>query len=147
MERVTPVIANTRINPNYPTQAVIHRIMDSGEYDRNLDYLIDLYRPRLEAFNAALSQSFPEVELLRPRGGFFSGIWLPGIQDEAAFIAAAKARGVNIAPANVFAPGWEQHYRDRNGGPFFRLTFPALKPESIGKGIEMLGETYREMKS
>ena len=147
VERVTPVIANTRLNPNYPTQAVIHRIMDSGEYDRHLDYLTDLYRPRLEAFNTALAQYFGEVEALQPSGGFFTGIWLPGIQDETAFIAAAKTKGVNIAPANVFAPGWAQHYRDRNGGPFFRLTFPALKPESIGKGIEMLGETYREMKS
>jgi len=147
VERVTPVIANTRLNPNYPTQAVIHRIMDSGEYDRHLDYLTDLYRPRLEAFNTALSQYFGEVEVLQPRGGFFSGIWLPGIQDEAAFIDAAKAKGVNIAPANVFAPGWAQHYRDKYQGPFFRLTFPALKPESIMKGIEMLAETYGEMKA
>jgi len=147
VERVTPVIANTRLNPNYPTQAVIHRIMNSGEYDRHLGYLADLYRPRLEAFNTSLAQYFGEVEVLQPSGGFFSGIWLPGIQDETAFIEAAKARGVNIAPANVFAPGWAQHYRDRNGGPFFRLTFPALKPESIGKGIELLAETYGAMKA
>jgi 2-aminoadipate transaminase len=147
VERVTPVIANTRLNPNYPTQAVIYHMIDSGEYDRHLDYLTDLYRPRLEAFNTALSRCFPELEVLQPKGGFFSGIWLPGIQDETAFIAAAEAKGVNIAPANVFPPGWAQHYRERNRGPFFRLTFPALKPESITKGIELLGETYREEKS
>jgi 2-aminoadipate transaminase len=146
VEQVTPVVANTRINPNYPTQAVIHRIIDSGEYDNHLDYLTDLYRPRLEALNASLSQHFPEVELLQPRGGFFTGIWLPGIQDEAAFIDAARQNGVNIAPANVFAPGWAQHYREKYQGPFFRLTFPALKPESISKGIEILGETYKKMK-
>jgi 2-aminoadipate transaminase len=146
VERVTPVIANTRLNPNYPTQAVINSIMVSGEYDRHLDYLTDLYRPRLEAFNTALSQSFPELEVLQPKGGFFSGIWLSGIQDETAFIAAAKTKGVSIAPANVFPPGWAQHYRDKQQGPFFRLTFPALKPESIVKGIELLGETYREIK-
>jgi len=146
VERVTPVIANTRLNPNYPTQAVINSIMVSGEYDRHLGYLANLYGPRLEAFNKSLLQSFPELEVIQPKGGFFSGIWLPGIEDEAAFIEAAKAKGVSIAPANVFPPGWAQYYRDKKQGPFFRLTFPALKPENITKGIELLGETYNEMK-
>jgi DNA-binding transcriptional MocR family regulator len=145
VEQLTPVIANTRLNPNYPTQAMIHRLIDSGEYDWYLDYLTGLYYPRLEALNTSLNQQFSELDLPRLTGGFFAGIWLPGIQDESAFVSTVESNGVNIAPANVFAPGWKQHYLDRYKGPFFRLTFPSLKPESVSEGIEILGETYREM--
>ena len=145
VEQLTPVIANTRLNPNYPTQAMIHRVIDTGEYDRYLDYLTGLYYPRLEALNTSLKQQFPEIDPPYLTGGFFAGIWLRGIQDETAFISTAKSNGVNIAPAKVFAPGWKQQYLNRYKGPFFRLTFPSLKPESISKGIEILGETYRGM--
>jgi 2-aminoadipate transaminase len=49
VEQLAPVIANTRINPNYPTQAMIHKVIASGEYDEYLRYLVGLYRPRMDA--------------------------------------------------------------------------------------------------
>jgi 2-aminoadipate transaminase len=146
VRRLTPVIANTRLNPNYPTQAMIHRVMESGEYDRYLNYLIGLYEPRMKKLNAALAEHFPEPDRRPVTGGFFTGIWLPGIRDRAAFKDAARAKGVNIAPAAVFVPGWETRCREKKGGPFFRLTFPSVKPGDIEEGIARLGETYREMK-
>jgi 2-aminoadipate transaminase len=146
VRRLTPVIANTRLNPNYPTQAMIYRVMESGEYDRHLDYLIELYRPRLEALNVSLGEHFPEPDRRPVTGGFFTGIWLSGIRDQTAFANAAKAKGVNIAPAAVFVPGWAAQYRGKKRGPFFRLTFPSVKPEDIEEGIARLGETYNEMK-
>jgi len=146
VKQLTPVIANTRLNPNYPTQAMIHSVMESGEYDKYLNYLAGLYGLRLEALNASLAEHFPEPGRRPVTGGFFTGIWLSGIRDEAAFIDAAKAKGVNIAPAAVFAPGWKERYWEKEGGPFFRLTFPSVKPEDITEGIARLGETYKEMK-
>ena len=146
VKQLTPVIANTRLNPNYPTQAMIHHVIDSGEYDKYLEYLADLYRPRLEALNRSLEEHFPEPERRPVTGGFFTGIWLAGIQDEAAFIEAAKVKGVTIAPSAVFAPGWKTHYWKKEGGPFFRLTFPSVTPENIAEGVARLGETYGEMK-
>ena len=146
VKQLTPVIANTRLNPNYPTQAMIHHVIASGEYDKYLEYLADLYRPRLEALNRSLDEHFPEPERRPVTGGFFTGIWLAGIQDEGAFIEAAKVKGVTIAPAAVFAPGWKTHYWKREGGPFFRLTFPSVTPENIAEGVARLGATYGEMK-
>ena len=146
VKQLTPVIANTRLNPNYPTQAMIHHVIASGEYDKYLEYLADLYRPRLEALNRSLEEHFPEPERRPVTGGFFTGIWLAGIQDEAAFIEAAKVKGVTIAPAAVFAPGWKTHYWKKEGGPFFRLTFPSVTPENIAEGVARLGATYGEMK-
>ncbi len=146
VDQLTPVIANTRLNPNYPTQGMIHTIISSGEYDKYLDYLITLYRPRMEALNRSLSQHLRPLEVPGVTGGFFMGIWLPGIRNEAAFVKAAKEKGVHIAPADVYPPGWKQIYEERFGGPFFRLTFPSLKPEDIEQGIERIGNAYRELK-
>jgi 2-aminoadipate transaminase len=146
VDQLTPVIANTRLNPNYPTQAMIHYVMSTGEYDKYLDYLIKLYRPRMDSLNKSLSQHFRGTEVPLVTGGFFMGIWLPGIHDEVAFIKTAKGKGVDIASANVYPSGWKKNYEEKFGGPFFRLTFPSLKPGEIEKGIERIAETYRELR-
>jgi DNA-binding transcriptional MocR family regulator len=73
------------------------------------------------------------------------GVWLPGIDDEEGFVKAAKAKGVNIATANVFCPGWKKLLQERHKGPFYRLTFPSIKTEEIEQGIERIGAAYREM--
>jgi 2-aminoadipate transaminase len=146
VDQLTPVIANTRLNPNYPTQAMIHHLMSIGEYDKYLDYLVKLYRPRMDSLNRSLSLHLRGTRVPVVRGGFFVGIWLPGIRDEAAFVKVAKERGVLVAPANVYPSGWKSHYENKFGGPFFRLTFPSLKPEDIEKGIERIGEAFREQR-
>jgi DNA-binding transcriptional MocR family regulator len=74
------------------------------------------------------------------------GISLPGIRDEAAFIKKAKEKGVDLASANVYPSGWKKNYEEKFGGPFFRLTFPSLKPGDVEKGIERIAATYNEMK-
>jgi DNA-binding transcriptional MocR family regulator len=146
VDQLTPVIANTRINPNYPTQAMINQMITAGDYDRYLQYLAELYRPRMDALNNALSQHLGDIEVPRLTGGFFMGLWLPGVADEGGFISAAKARGVNLATANVFCPGWKKTLMDQHRGPFFRLTFPSVKPEEIEKGIEGIGAAYHDMR-
>ncbi|MCE5266131.1 MAG: PLP-dependent aminotransferase family protein [Deltaproteobacteria bacterium] len=145
-EQLAPVIANTRINPNYPTQAMIQKMIESSEYDEYLRFLAKLYRPRMDAFNRSLRKYLEGIEVPQVTGGFFSGIWLPGIMDEEGFVKAVRAKGANIAVANVFCPGWKERLRKIHQGSFFRLTFPALKPEEIEQGIERIGAAYREMR-
>jgi 2-aminoadipate transaminase len=146
VEQLAPVIANTRINPNYPTQAMIHQVIASGEYDEYLRYLVGFYRPRMDALNRSLLRYLDDIEVPQVTGGFFMGVWLPGIGDEEGFVKAAKAKGVNIATANVFCPGWKKVLQERHKGPFFRLTFPSVKSEEIEQGIERIGAAYKEMR-
>ncbi len=146
VDRLAPVIANTRLNPNYPTQAMIHLLMASGEYDAYLRYLAELYRPRMDALNRSLLAYLGDIEIPPVTGGFFMGLWLPGVADEAEFVGAAKANGVNIATANVFCPGWKRPLLESHKGPLFRLTFPSVKPEEIEKGIAGIGKAYQEMR-
>jgi 2-aminoadipate transaminase len=147
VDQLTPVIANTRLNPNYPTQAMIHMVISSGEYDKYLKYLEEFYRPRMDALNRSLLRYLDDIEVPQVTGGFFMGVWLPGIGDEDGFVSAVKAKGVNIATANVFSPGWKKTLQEKFKGPFYRLTFPSVKQEDIEKGIEGIGAAYKEMRS
>jgi len=146
VQRMTPVVANTRLNPNYPTQAAICNLIRSGFYDRHLGYLRGLYGPRMEATNEAIQMSFPDLGIPRLTGGFFVGIWLPGVYDTDAFIEALKPKGVLLAPAVLFAPGWQERLRREHDGIYFRLTFPAHSADDIRRGVELIAETWREMR-
>ena len=145
VRRMTPVIANTRLNPNYPTQAAISRLIASGFYDRHLDYLRGLYGPRMDATNEAIRDCLPDLGIPRLTGGFFVGIWLPGVYDTEAYIEALKPKGVVLAPSRLFAPGWQERLRREHDGIYFRLTFPAHPAENNRRGVELIAETYHEM--
>lgn len=145
VEKMTPVIANTRLNPNYPTQAAINALIESGFYDQHLNYLVGLYRPRMDALNSSIAKYLPGVSAPHVTGGFFVGIALPGISDETAFVEALKEKDVVLAPPNVYAPGYKEVYRSQTNSAFFRLTFPFFTPEENERGIAAIGKTYEEM--
>jgi len=138
----TQVIANTRINPNLPTQGFIADFIQSGQYDEYLHYLIRLYRPRMEALNQALKSHFPEASPHAVTGDFFAALTFPHVskEKEAAFMESAREKGVSIAPAwDAVAPDFRSDFEKK--GLFIRLTFPALDPETIELGILKLKET------
>ncbi|MFA5903154.1 MAG: PLP-dependent aminotransferase family protein [Desulfobacula sp.] len=138
----TQVIANTRINPNLPTQAFITDFIRSGQYDEYLQYLTGFYRPRMDALNHALKTHFPGSFPSAVSGGFFAALTFSGVskEKEIAFIEAAKKNGVSIAPAwDAVAPDFKDDMQKK--GLFIRLTFPALDPGSLEWGILKLKET------
>lgn len=144
VDKMTPVVANTRLNPNYPTQAAIHALIDSGFYDEHLKSLVELYRPRMDATNEALKTYLPDANSPELTGGFFVGISLKGITDEARFIGALKSRGVVLAPPQVYAPGYKEQFVRETGAAFFRLTFPFFTAQENTDGIAAIAETYEE---
>ena len=142
VEHLSEIIANTRINPNLPTQALIADFIQSGRYDGYLEYLCELYRPRMDALNTALNIHFPGGFPVEISGGFFATLTLGAIsvENEIAFVKSAKDAGVGIAPAwNAVAPNFEEEMRKK--GLFVRLTFPAYQPNEIEWGISKLKET------
>jgi DNA-binding transcriptional MocR family regulator len=144
--RLTPVIGNTRLNPNYPTQAAINRLFETGFYDKHLEYLNELYAPRMAAANTAMQKHLPDIDVPTLTGGFFVGIWMKGIRDESAFAAAVKEHGATISASHVFAPGIKEEYMQKLNAAFFRLTFPAYTPEENEAGIKAIADAYDAMK-
>lgn len=142
LEHLSAIIANTRINPNLPTQAFIADFIESGGYDHFVEYLCRLYEPRMEALNAALSTHFPDAFPVEITGGFFAGLTLKNVPSdkEASFIESAKQAGVGVAAAwDAVAPNFKEEMRKK--GLFIRLTFPAYEPDQIQWGISTLKET------
>ncbi len=145
ISHITGVIANTRINPNLPTQAFISDFITSGNYNEFLNFLKELYKPRMDAFNKALKSHFPEIQA-DITGGFFAGIYFRKItpEKEGLFVKSAEAAGVNISSSkNVFAPNIQE--KNIGKGFFIRLTFPALEPDMIEKGIATLKQVEIEI--
>ncbi len=143
---VTTVIANTRINPNLPTQAFISDFIEAGEYDAFLNFLHDLYRPKMDALNRAMDLYFSETDPVRITGGFFALVRLSQITEdkEDRFIKAVKDAGVSISSARaVFAPNILK--KNRGKGLFVRLIFPALEPEQIERGVATLKEVEQSV--
>jgi len=135
------VIANTRINPNLPTQAFIADFIESGRYDDFVKYLRELYKPRMEALNTALNTLFPGALPVEISGGFFAPLTLENISGdkEASFIESAKQAGVGVSAAwDAVPPNCQAETRKK--GLLVRLTFPAYEPEKIKWGISKLKE-------
>lgn len=142
VEHLSRIIANTRINPNLPTQAFIADFIESGGYNDFVEYLCKLYKPRMEALNTAINAHFPGAFPGAISGGFFAPLTLENISSdkEASFIECAKEAGVGIAAAwDAVAPNFREEMRKK--GLFVRLTFPAYEPNRIEWGISKLKET------
>lgn len=144
VETLTPVIANTRLNPNYPTQAMISEMITDGFYDRYLKFLIELYAPKMMALNEAMARYFSEFHVPEITGGFFCLMWLGKIapSEEEDFIRKVKEAGVLIAPAHGVIPPDLRSVMCDNGLPV-RLTYPSLSIEDIGKGIGIIAQMYK----
>jgi len=141
VEHLSRIVANTRINPNLPTQAFITDFIESGRYHDFLEYLCTLYEPRMAALNTALHALFPGTFLVAISGGFFASLTLPNISrdQEAPFITCAREAGVGIGAAwDAVAPNFTEDMRKK--GLFIRLTFPAYEPNKIAWGISKLKE-------
>jgi len=141
VDHMVDVIANTRINPNLPTQAFIADFITSGEYETFLDKICRFYKPRMDAINDALGQHFPGAFPANLTGGFFTALTLKDISldKEQAFIQKAKDAGVGIAPYwNAVAPNFRQSKQQK--GLYTRLTFPAYDADLIRWGISTLKE-------
>jgi 2-aminoadipate transaminase len=144
MESMEKIVANTRLNPNLPTQAFIADFIETGKYDAYQGYLRGLYKPKMDALNAALLAHFPGAFSAKSRGGFFATITLQAIarDKETAFINAAKEAGVGIAAGwGAVAPNFVEEKRKE--GLLIRLTYPASKTEQLSWGIEKLKEVER----
>ena len=142
VEHLSIIIANTRINPNLPTQAFIADFIESGGYDDFLKYLCRLYKPRMEALNTALNTQFSEAFPVEISGGFFAALTLKDVSSDkdASFIESAKQAGVGIAAAwDAVAPNFKEEMRKK--GLLIRLTFPAYESNQIQWGILRLKET------
>jgi DNA-binding transcriptional MocR family regulator len=114
------------------TSALTRHLVASGGLEENIHNLCKEYASRLEALGIAIDKYLPAAEWVRPLGGFFCWVSLPGV-DAAVLRRAAEKYRVGFRQGSLFSS--RQGMQD-----IIRLSFSFYDPANIEEGVRRLGE-------
>ena len=121
---------DTYVCPSFLNQAVVLEFIERGMLEKQLNYLIHLYRPRLRAILSAMDSRLNGFgEWVKPQGGFYVGLTLNNNIDMLNLKDAASSSLVLTDGRGFFLSG---------GSHFLRLPFCALTEGEITMGIQRL---------
>lgn len=113
----------------------------SGQWQRHVAQMVDLYRRKRDATLAALEERCGRyARWNRPQGGYFLWLTLAESVDPAALAEAARTLGVAYVGGVAF-------HRDGSGGHNIRLAFSHVNEQEIPEGILRLGRALEEAAS
>ena len=118
------------------TQALVAEYCRRGLLEKHLVKMIAHYAAKCSAMQRSLTAHLPPgaAEWLRPEGGYFYWLTLPG-RDSREVFERAVAEGVAFVPGPAFYPGPEEQIGDAvTGDPHARLAFTFANEESIDEG-------------
>jgi DNA-binding transcriptional MocR family regulator len=122
---------DTFIAPGHFAQATVAAYCAAGYYEPGLERVRARLRERRDAMVAALDRHLgSRVQYVKPSGGYFLWIRLPGV-DADAVAAAADRAGVPVVRGSTCYP-------DGRGRDELRLAFSAVAPDDITEGIARL---------
>jgi 2-aminoadipate transaminase len=122
---------DTFIAPGHLAQATVAEYCAAGAYEPGLEHVRMKLRARRDAMVAALDRTLgTRVSYVKPMGGYFLWIRLPGVDADRLAVAAEEA-GVPVVRGSSCYP-------DGRGGDELRLAFSAVSPDDIAEGIERL---------
>ena len=120
--------------PSNFTQLIASEYLSDDRWRENLNVLVDIYRLRRDACEAALEEYFPtDARWTHPSGGFYSWVSLPTYFDTSRMLADAVDRLVAYVPGSAF-------YADGQGRNQLRLAYSYPTDERVREGVRRLGE-------
>jgi len=123
----------TLCGPALP-QVALAAFLSSGGYDSHLRRLRRTFADNIDRMTRAIDRVFPQgTRVTRPAGGFVLWLELPPGCEARTLFEEAIARGVSIAPGDVFTAA--QRYRN-----CIRLSCGDLWGQRIEEGVRVLGE-------
>ena len=121
---------DTYVCPSFLNQAVVLEFIEQGMLEKQLNYLIRLYRPRLNAILSALDSRLNGFgKWVKPQGGFYVGLTLNNNID---------MKNLNEAASSSLALSDGRGFFLNGGSHFIRLPFCALTESEIKMGIQRL---------
>ena len=96
------------------TSSIVRSMFQSGNMDRHLDRLIDVYRQRMKVLSRSIWTELPEsAEFVHPGGGYFLWVKLPDGVDTHSLKKAARSYKVNFIPGSRTSPrgSFQQYLR------------------------------------
>lgn len=127
------------LHSNNFSQMVIDCYLRNYSLERHLNNLKESYRKKCNAMYEAAIATFPEdCTIHLPEGGMFLWTEFPGHVDTEALLQRAMKRKVLFVPGKYF-------FTNGKGNYTMRLNFTNSRPETIEKGILILGEEINKM--
>jgi 2-aminoadipate transaminase len=132
------VIAKQAVDLHTSTvsQAIVHELLSRpGWFDAHVEGLLPWYAAQRDALIAALDAHLPSAEFVRPDGGMFVWLRLPGSETTSVLTEAVEA-GVAFVPGSAFAV-------DRDLGDHLRLSFATVAADQLDEAVRRLAEVVR----
>ena len=105
---------------------------------RQIETVRRVYGERAAHMLGQMAEHFPpSVTYTRPQGGMFLWVTLPEGVNTTELLPSAVERGVAYVPGSPF-------FALGGGENTMRLSYSSARPEQIGRGMQALGETFRE---
>jgi DNA-binding transcriptional MocR family regulator len=121
------------------SQVIAQQFMASGEIDKYILEVREIYRQRRDCMLAAIEKYLPkEVTFVKPQGGFYLWLKMPQGVDEEVLFKKVVERGAVFVLGSVFHPNAE-----KNG--YIRVSYCNTPENQIEKGIKIIGEALHEL--
>lgn len=108
------------------------------KWEQHIDMMWKIYKEKYDETVKNLRELTPFIEFNEPLGGIH--IWAKTDIDSSALLSLGKQKGVLAAPGSVF-------YLDDRKTPYFRLSFVGVERDEISRGIELLRDSYYDLKN
>ena len=118
------------------TAALLRGVIESGNLEKNINSLIDVYRSRVQVMDESLRENLPEAKYALPQGGYFFWLRMPDDVDGTELRKKAQAFKVDLRQGSLFSSRNElQNY--------IRLCFVFHEADEIKEGIRRISECLK----
>jgi len=119
------------------TSAIVQNLVESGNLEKHINRLIEVYRLRLSFMDSSLRKHLPEITYSVPQGGYFFWVKLPEDMDASELRRKAKDFKVDIRQGALFSS-------QKGLKNYMRLCFVFHEEDKIEEGIVRLKECLHD---
>ncbi|MCL2606188.1 MAG: PLP-dependent aminotransferase family protein [Coriobacteriia bacterium] len=128
------------MHTNYFTQRILFQYLQDNDFDAHIAATVEVYRSKCTLMLDSLAEWMPsDVAYVRPEGGMFTWVTLPGDVKSIELLDLCKQKGMFYIPGTPFyASDPDEHT--------LRLNFSNSSDENIVKGVKIFGEALAEFR-
>lgn len=121
------------------SQMLAYHFMSSGRLDRYVQMLRKTYKERRDTMVRCIREYCPaDMTFVTPKGGFFLWAKVPDCIDIDKFFEACSNRGVVFVKGIAFSADYKNNQH-------IRISFSNTNPETIERGVKMMGEEMKKL--
>jgi len=129
---------STDLHSNNLSQYILHDFFTHHNIDDHLKRVRVAYKEQCDAMKEMIRRYLPEeVKMTSPQGGMFLWLTLPEYLDSEELIGKCIHRGMAFVPGRSF-------FTTGEGNRNIRMNFSNSNPETIEKGMKILGEEMKK---